>query len=223
MHRLLFRAACASVVAVGLLAPSAQAQACKLPELTPRVVDPLLQAADASPPRLPALLSPSIATGALSKEQATGCDAEEASCNNVATFDLAALATDDMTPPEKIGYRLSLETGTLPPGLTLPTDAVEPNSGRHIIIAWPGPLPERVADFTLRVVAVDAAGNESAPQLVSFKTIDVGCEAAADPRAGIALLAWLFAARRRRRSGARSAGSFGGEVPVPVALDEHDR
>jgi hypothetical protein len=137
--------------------------------------------------------------GTLSQQQATGCEAEEASCDGVATFDLAALATDDMTPPEKIGYRLSLETGTLPPGLTLPADAVEPNAGRHIIIAWPGPLPKPVADFTLRVVAVDAAGNESAPQLASYHTIEIGCRSMVDPRAAIALLAWLLGACRRRR------------------------
>jgi len=189
----------AAVAAVGLFAPSTEDRACKLPVLTPHVVDPTLPAIDQAPPRLPALLSPSVGMGTLSSQQTSGCEAEDASCDGFATFDLTALATDDMTPPEKIGYRLSLETGTLPPGLTLPTDAVEPNSGRHIVIAWPGPLPEPVADFTLRVVAVDAAGNESAPQLVSYHPIDIGCGAAADPRAAIALLAWLVAAGRRRR------------------------
>ena len=184
----------AGVVGAIRLLSSADARACVLPVLTPHVVDPALQASDQAPPRLPALLAPDVGVGRLSST--------DASCGDVATFDLTALATDNVTPPEKIGYRLSLETGTPPSGLVLPTDAVEPNAGRHIVIAWPGPLSEPVADFTVRVVAIDAAGNESAPQLASFHRQDIGCGAVADPRPALGLLAWLFAAvaRRRRRS-----------------------
>ena len=128
-------------------------------------------------------------------------------CDDIGTISVPAAATDDTTPPERIGYRLSLLTGTLPAGLTLPADAIEPNAATTTLyIHWDdGATDEQEAiDFTLTVIAIDAAGNESAPQTLRVSDHPgFGC-AIARPhpsRHGLAclmLVVLLLATRRRR-------------------------
>ena len=70
-------------------------------------------------------------------------------------------AGDDQTPTDRMGYRIELIDGVLPPAL------------RNLIgVELEGPTPLRLqlafddvpsVDATLRVIAIDAAGNESTP------------------------------------------------------------
>ena len=191
------RIAVVAVAAIGLLASTAEARACNLPVLTPHVVDPALRAVDQVPPVLPTLPPPLLTRGKLSMDHGCLAPPPDHSCDEIAMFELSAVATDDATPPEKVGYRLSLEAGKLPSGLVLPSDAVESGPGRNLAITWPD-SEHAATQFDLRVVAIDAAGNESAPQVVRVQGVDIGCGGAADPRSGIALLTLLLAAYRRR-------------------------
>jgi hypothetical protein len=84
------------------------------------------------------------------------------SCGNTGTvrIDLAPSA-DEATPASELGYRLMLVRGELPPSLA---------SMVGVTLADDGPLYLRPSfdempglDITLAAIAVDAAGNESAP------------------------------------------------------------
>ena len=142
--------------------------------------------------------------------QQTGCGAQVSSCDDLGIIYITAQATDDMTPPAKIGYRLSLESGALPPGLTLPADPIEPGEpSDQLLLYWSdgGQRDQEPFAFTVRIVAVDLAGNESPPQLLLVADEPSGhaaCAVARDPAArpaiaGVAALAILLATRRRRR------------------------
>jgi hypothetical protein len=129
-----------------------------------------------------------------------GCLPDTSSkCDFTVLLDIAVRATDDMTPPDKIGYRLSLESGTLPSTFVLPADAVERADNGPLTIVWVNSRRERGGSFGLKVVAIDAAGNESAPQTVLATDVDVSCETVAGPGAGPALVALLLVAWRRLR------------------------
>lgn len=98
-------------------------------------------------------------------------------------------------------------TGKLPAGLTLPADAIEPAAAVTIFIHWDdGATNDQEAiDFTLNVVAIDAAGNESEPR--TMKVSDdpgFGCMVARQSPsrhriAFVTVAALLFVTRRRRR------------------------
>jgi hypothetical protein len=125
------------------------------------------------------------------------------------------VATDDMTPRARIGYRLSLESGTLPLDVALPVNAIEPN-GDLVQVQFNS---ETTAwfNFTLQVVAIDLAGNESPPQTVVVhpshgQDCSVARARASRPGLGwIALVALLVTAYRRRRA------DCGQGYPVAIA------
>ena len=116
-----------------------------------------------------------------------------------------------MTPRERIGYLFTLVSGSLPQGLELP-GAVEPFAGELGFIWIDGRTNDQEPiDFTVRVVAIDLAGNESAPQMVRVTDdgdAGGGCAIGhARPYARglvwVTVVALLLAARRRpsRRRG----------------------
>jgi hypothetical protein len=167
------------------------------------MIDASMQASDHVPPTLPASIpveiswvNPSMDTGS--------CSGSSSTCDNLDRIELAADATDDMTPPDRIGYRLTLEAGTLPAGLVLPADAFEGTPDGKLDLLWFNANHDPV-DFTLSVVAIDLAGNESAPQTVRVSDDQSHACAIAHPRASRPGLGWiatvglLLAAWRRRR------------------------
>jgi hypothetical protein len=199
------------LVTVGLAAAwtPTPARACSKVAPAPHVVDETLQATDQTPPVLPPLAAPRITRG--KGPEPSGCGSAASSCDDLGEIAFHAQATDDTTPAAKIGYLFTLEAGSLPPGLALP-GAVEPFAG-GLAFGWiDGATDDQEPiDFTVRVVALDLAGNESAPQMVRVTDgsgSSGGC-AFARPRApsrGLAfaaLAALLLAARRRpsRRRG----------------------
>jgi len=206
MHRLSLLVATAT--AVGVASVPADARACSLVGPQPHIVDPALQASDQTPPALPAPLPARIKRG--DPPQQSGCGSQVSSCDDLGIIYVSAHATDDMTPPEKIGYRLSLESGMLPLGLTLPLDAIEPGEpSDQLLLYWSDGADQPPFAFTIRIVAVDLAGNESPPQLMLIADEQAGHAACTVARgrharpslAGIAALAVLLATRRRRRPG----------------------
>jgi hypothetical protein len=163
---------------------------------------PELQATDQVPPTLPAIPPPRIQRGDGSSMQ-EGCGGE-CSSGGAGFIEIAAVATDDMSVPGVIGYRFTLEAGALPPGLRLPEVAIAPS--RTIVrLVIAGDDGDDAFDFTLRVVAIDRAGNESAPQTVRVAHDPGGACAIARRRPSrgaapwLALAAVLIAAHRSRR------------------------
>jgi len=85
---------------------------------------------------------------------------------------LRTLATDNRTPPERMGIRLRFVSGVLPQGLRLPDTTLAGDHGPRedkplgrILLKWgerdcKRPVP---FDFRLTAVAVDRAGNQSVP------------------------------------------------------------
>jgi hypothetical protein len=126
------------------------------------------------------------------------------SCGDVTNANITNLATDDMTPADRIGYRVAVVAGKSPAGFDVPSGVVNwAHSDASVWIHWSG-IGDDV-DFTLELVAVDAAGNESAPQTVRIYDDIGGCSIG--PRGGvnggtlaILVLALVLAGRRRRSS-----------------------
>jgi hypothetical protein len=193
-----------AVIAITLAALGAPtpARACSFALPTPHVVDPSLRMIDQVPPTLPGPIRYAVYRG----PQRTACGGT--SCDGNGTIDFATEASDDMTPPAQIGYRLRLEAGALPTGLTLPADAIVPAFGQ-LFLLWDSGASDgdEPIDFTLQVVAIDLAGNESAPQTVRIHDDPGGCAigrggASRGPAAWLAVAALVLAARPR--SGVRS-------------------
>jgi len=114
---------------------------------------------------------------------------------------LANLATDDLSPTNKIGYRLTAVAGTAPTAASWIRGALRGNGDGTLTLLWYGGDD---FDFTLQVVAIDAAGNESAPQTVRISNGAGGCRVGGrHPRDGfvplVVVLALATAAARRAR------------------------
>lgn len=150
------------------LSDAADAVACSLVPPEPHTVDPLLRAIDTTPPSAPRVTALRVRRG----QGSMGC-AGASSCDDLGflTFELGD-AGDDQTPLAELGYRFELASGTLPEGLELPSQAWRPFVGedgtRTLVLVWIDGATtfQDPLRFSLRLVAVDAAGNESDPTAV---------------------------------------------------------
>ena len=123
-------------------------------------VDVGLRAQDARPPDRPLVVS--VDAFRRNGMTCTRASCVQNSCGDTGTIRIElAPAADDATPPDELGFRLTLVRGQLPPSLR---DAV------GVTLAAGRPLYLRPAfeelptlDIELAAVAVDAAGNESEP------------------------------------------------------------
>jgi MYXO-CTERM domain-containing protein len=200
------RLATLAVVAAVVIAMRTDARACSIAGPTAHVVYPSMAATDQVPPTLP-LPTVTVSRG----KREVGCGGRN-TCDNIGNIRIAVAATDDTTPAERIGYRLTLEgfgppnAGGLPRGLTLPTDAVDPVAG-EVVLVWDDIADGEAEDFyfVVSVVAVDLAGNQSEPQLLPIGDGRGGdCSIAGGDRSArapavVAAVAFALAAFRRRR------------------------
>jgi len=193
-----FLAAAAS--ALPLCAP-APARACSAAGPTPFVVDPSLQATDHVAPTL----SP-LSVAGLHRGKAMGA-CSGSSCDGMGSLGIAGTATDDVSVAGSIGYRFAVVTGTLPAGFTLPDGPSRVYVQDDTIwFSWDDGATDDQddIDFTLSVVAIDAAGNESAPQTVRVSDHPgFGCAIARrrsdrDALVCLVVAAVTLATRRRR-------------------------
>ena len=157
-----------------LLSQSQQAAACVLEPLRLHHSDADLARIDTAPPERPVVL----AAEAYRRSGLT-CGQDICVANNCGDLGGVAVdlsAGDDRTPARDIGFRLELVEGDVPPAL-----------GRMLGVDLAGPTPLRVqlsfddvpsVAATLRVIAIDAAGNESAPS-EPFQVGFDGCTLAA--------------------------------------------
>jgi len=138
-------------------------------------VDDTLRRSDAAAPPTPMVVS--VDTFRRNGMTCTRASCVSNSCGSTGTvrIDLAPSA-DDVTPPEELGYRLILVKGELPESMRASIGV--PLAAGHILYLRPGfdELPS--LDVELAAVAIDAAGNESAPTAPFGVQFD-GCTLAA--------------------------------------------
>lgn len=147
----------------GAASTAAPARACSVAGPGPYAIDASMQATDHVAPTLPPMSVTRLRRG----EKTTGCMTVN-TCDGLGSLAISAAPTDDVTPATDIGYRFSLVAGALPPSFYILLD--EPSravvSDGQIWFDWSdGTDDHQPIDFTLRVVAIDRAGNESAPQM----------------------------------------------------------
>lgn len=189
---------------LSLLIPLAPARACEEPTSPASlVVDTSID--DTSAPSFPDLKAVTLEFLAGGKD---GCAACPDLVELVMTF---GETDDDRTAPDDIGYDVTLLTGALPEGITLPT---APFKGPVATFRWavdPAILKEDLV-VTLEVRSVDEAGNVSDDTVevgieqsgIAVPEVLLGCNQGRAPLA-VPLLGLALAALRRRRRDGRQA------------------
>jgi hypothetical protein len=151
--------AAGALAAVALLARSNVAGACVLEPVRLHRSDASLARIDTAAPE-----APLVAAAKAYRRSGLTCGEDICVANNCGDMGGVAIdlaAGDDQTPTDRLGYRLELLSGVVPVAL------------RNMLgVALEGPTPLRIhlafddvpsVDATLRVIAIDDAGNESAP------------------------------------------------------------
>ena len=151
------------------VATDGRVRACSLVGNAPHVLDASEQAIDrVAPARPTGVAAVQVKRG---RGPAVGCagSATASSCDDLGIITIEVEAADDRTPPDKIGYRLTLKAATLPPGLDLPTADLRPNIRSRPDLSRPDQLmlawvdgntdSQEPIDFTITIAAVDLAGN----------------------------------------------------------------
>jgi hypothetical protein len=184
------RAAVGVAALLALAAPAwpGRARACSPRAHQWHEVDEAQVGVDRTPPDLP---QPVAQVHANELDDGLGCGPK---CGSDWYAELTNLATDDMTPFERIGYRVTTVVGSQQVG---PQMAFLP-WGDRLSVSWNG---DGGYDFTLQVIAIDAAGNESAPRTVRIHDDSWGCSVGRRrARGGLTILAAVLALVTRRRS-----------------------
>lgn len=193
----------AGVLAVGLLFPRS-AGACQTP--TPEFLQIDESSQDTTPPEPPVLAGVRINRSYGPRED--GCSRSESSCDGSGSLGIQLEpGHDDRTAPEDLGYLVRLRDGALPGGAT-PSDqpTLLMSGGLYVHFPDPGPDEQGPIDVTFEVVAVDRAGNESAPTVAHATSAgNEGCAFAGRRHSGllerlvIAIALSAFAVRRALR------------------------
>jgi hypothetical protein len=185
-----------------------RARACDPWVPSQQIIDPAQVGVDQTPPQL---AQPSVAELHTTDTGGTGCTPK---CGSDHSARLANLATDDTTPVDKIGYRVALVAGAaanLSTGLRNDIAVLATPVG--LTVFWDG---DDDFDFTIQVVAVDAAGNESAPRTVTISSGGGGCSVG-HRRVGdgvaLAVITLALATARARRRRPRRAGTLTSRDP----------
>jgi hypothetical protein len=201
MYRLALPIGLVTVLAVCLV--PVPARACKLIPNSLHTIDPAMQEVDTQPPTLAPIDTVEVNRG--QEVESDGCLFSTPCGESRGSIRFAATATDDMTSADRIGYRLSIVTGAPPAGFVTPP-AIE-SLGKVVYVPWDDDATsdQEAFDVTFAVVAIDRAGNESAPQMFRAQHAGTGggCGVAGrrGPSPGVvtfALLAGLAVTLRRR-------------------------
>jgi hypothetical protein len=157
----------------GIRVPSVRA--CSLAGTQSFHVDPARQGTDVQAPVLTGLSVETVKRG--KEADSTGCGQSASSCDDLGWIWLRAPATDDMTPAEQIGGQLSVVEGKVPAGMDVPSEPVMLAGTTGLTLWWTDGADDgqEAFDFTLEVVAIDLAGNRSAPMRVRVADGGRGC------------------------------------------------
>ncbi len=177
-----------------LLAPPGEACSVAGPEPHTTAPDPT----DLAPPEP----VPSLAIEVHRATADGGCGGGTSSCADLGQIILHLdQPSDDRSSAEQLGYALSVTSGSLPSGLSLPSSAVQASAGR-ISLVWSD--EGEAFDFEIGVTTVDGTGKTSAQA-----TAPVSNEGAAEScrqsplgsPVGLLTLLALFGTRRLFRRG----------------------
>ena len=88
----------------------------------------------------------------VSREEGGGCGSRS-TCDDIGNIQIAVAATDDVTPAEHIGYRLTLEgfgrqRSRAAAGTDVQTDALDPVAGEAALV-WDDIADGETEDFSL--------------------------------------------------------------------------
>lgn len=191
------------MVFLALAAPffSSRARACELAAPSPHTVDPAQVGVDQTPPQL---AQPTVTELQNLEPAGGGCSPK---CGWEHSAKLMNLATDDMTAVDRIGYRVTLVAGPAPGPTTGSTKPSLAGYDGSLTLFWDG---DDDFDFTIQLIAIDAAGNESAPQTVQITSGGGGCSVGhrcSGNGFALAVLALALASARARPGCRASRGS----------------
>jgi hypothetical protein len=158
---------------MGLLLVQRSARSCDSPAFEPHRLDPAAQQVDRTAPSLGP--SPAVNVHRSTSPQ-NGCTGGQgSSCDGIGSISITPTVADDRALPLEIGFRLRVLAGSLPEGLTLPNGDVKAQSGT-IYFHWEdgNEADHEPFSFTLELIAVDTAGNLSAPVQVVVGDAGVG-------------------------------------------------
>jgi hypothetical protein len=179
------------VLAVLLSLGARPAQACKFGEPRIHLSDETRRATDAQAPRFTS--APTITVTRASAAEGSGCEKRASGdCSDAGSVRIAVPVSDDQTPPQECGFRLSLASGSLPAGLRLPTSDIRALDG-EIILHWFEEDGTTPVDFALTVSPIDAAANEGEKVTLPFSSRDGGCSIVPGARPETWLLLLLLA------------------------------
>ncbi len=154
MHKIQRRLFVLSLGAI-LASPAA---ACSLVHI-PHNLDPSEQGVDLEPPTLAGAKVLQIVRG-------IGHGATPfSSCDDIGLITIEVDSKDDRTPPDKLGYRVTVIGGVLPDGFA-PISGDRRAIGKNkLSLVWVDGASnaQEYFDFTVEIIAIDLAGNESTP------------------------------------------------------------
>ncbi len=154
---------------------------------------------DTTPPQITEAAVFDLARGS----DGQGCSGARSSCDDIARLVLDLAATDDVSGRAEIGFRVRVVEGSLPNGVRPAAYTVDVSSMRFQS-AW-AETDAKSFSAVLEIVAVDRAGNESAPRRLTVEGGGLACSAsnggfgAALGFAPLALVLALIARRAQRR------------------------
>ena len=154
--------------------------------------------------------TPAVITGdASAPEAAEGCgsgdldDGDPGDCSTVGTLTIyiEEPAADDRTAPEQMAYRVEVIEGDAPFPTDVPIHTVDFGEGSPALFVH---LNEAKVSAKVRVIPVDAGGNEGPPSnVIHLRFDESGCSTlGASSLSNLAptglILLWLLAQRRRK-------------------------
>lgn len=190
------------VSSVGMLATPARA--CSLaPGPTQHEIDATLAATDKQGPSKPVIRTVTL------RQDHDSPPGDSCGDLSFLTIELDPV-TDDHSPANKLGYEIEVVSGKLPRALSLPAYAVRPpveyGDATHPVLSFVFGESNQDVRFSLRVTAVDEAGNRSDASVAVEETGAAGCATTGNApisggSIGGALLVWgaTLALLRRRK------------------------
>jgi MYXO-CTERM domain-containing protein len=154
------------------------------------------QASDTVAPSAPTVVEVDVA-----RYEDDELDCGISSCGSYGLAQVTLEATDDASHPDLIGYQLRLVSGTLPRGLTLPTEPIA--GGGALYLYFDEDAPDFEAEIEAR--AVDLNGNLGPPTTFVIADASAGGCASRTGRTGplgslaVLGLALALVVRRKRR------------------------
>lgn len=206
----------ALVVGAWLVLLSRDAAACSYAGNAEHTLDPSEQAVDTAPPA--AVGEPTYSVRRGRGPERSGCSESGSSCDDIGGISVhLGEVSDDRTLPGEMGFWIELVSGSPPSGINLPSTLVRADSSRSLHFNWSDGADDdqEAIDFTLRIRAVDRAGNEGPPSELRIRDdgSSEGCALAAS--SGLDLI-WILLALALLRSRAQHGVEVHSQTPLQV-------